>query len=136
MTTFYFMMGIYVHLDGSFFQANFGYCILVSILNVFVSPVIMVTMGWFCGLKSRTAIYVSLLSNSLGETTLTLQVLISVWKMRTHHCISAASVLWPYAKFRLLNQDLLASRKARPLSIYIRPASLHVFLRYHILTTL
>ena len=74
MTTFYFMMGIYVHLDGEFFQTNFGWSILVSILNVFVSPFIMVSMAWICGLKSRSALYISLLSNSLGETTLTIQV--------------------------------------------------------------
>eukprot|EP00802_Teleaulax_amphioxeia_P003293 Tamp_03296.p2 GENE.Tamp_03296~~Tamp_03296.p2 ORF type:complete len:233 (+),score=43.51 Tamp_03296:1437-2135(+) len=75
MTTFYFMMGIYVHLDGDFFKENFGYSILVSCINVLVSPIIICILGWFAGLQARTVIYTSGLSNSMGETTLTLQVL-------------------------------------------------------------
>jgi hypothetical protein len=75
MTTFYFMMGIYVHIDGSFFEKNFGWSILFTGIVVFVGPVVIWVMGWIAGLTSRTTVYTSLLSNSLGETTLTLQVL-------------------------------------------------------------
>jgi hypothetical protein len=75
MTTFYFMMGIYVHLNGEFFRTNFGFSVLVSFINVVMTPIIIVMFSWLCGVKARTAIYTSLLSNSLGETTLTLQVL-------------------------------------------------------------
>ena len=74
MTTFYFMMGIYVAPDGAFFRNNFGWSILITLIVVFVSPVGIWVMGWAIGLKSRTTVYTSLLSNSLGETTLTLQV--------------------------------------------------------------
>lgn len=75
MTTFYFMMGIYVHIDGEFFVKNFGWSILFTLIVVFVGPVVIWVMGWLVGLQSRTTVYTSLLSNSLGETTLTLQVL-------------------------------------------------------------
>ncbi len=72
---FYFMMGIYVHLDAQFFRSNFGWSLLVSGLNVFLSPLMFCLLGWISGLKARSTIYMSCLSNSLGETTLTLQVL-------------------------------------------------------------
>ena len=36
MTTFYFMMGIYVHLNGDFFKTNFTYSICVTLMNVLV----------------------------------------------------------------------------------------------------
>ena len=75
MTTFYFMMGIYVHIDGKFFEKNFGWSILFTLIVVFVAPVVIWVFGWVAGLQSRTTVYTSLLSNSLGETTLTLQVL-------------------------------------------------------------
>lgn len=75
MTTFYFMMGIYVHIDGSFFEKSFGWSLLFTLIVVFVGPVVIWFMGWVAGLTSRTTVYTSLLSNSLGETTLTLQVL-------------------------------------------------------------
>lgn len=75
MTTFYFMMGIYVHIDGTFFEKNFGWSVLFTLIVVVVGPVVIWVMGWVAGLTSRTTVYTSLLSNSLGETTLTLQVL-------------------------------------------------------------
>jgi len=75
MTIFYFMMGIYVHLSADFFRTNFALSLLVTGLNVIISPLFIWAMGYVAGLKSRTTIYTSFLSNSLGETTLTLQVL-------------------------------------------------------------
>ena len=65
MTTFYFMMGIYVHIDGKFFEKNFGWSILFTLIVVFVAPVVIWIFGWLAGLQSRTTIYTSLLSNSL-----------------------------------------------------------------------
>jgi len=76
MTTFYFMMGIYVKLDGDFATSGLiWWSFLISAMNVLVSPVIMMLFGFSAKLKTRTALSVSLLSNSLGESTLTLQVL-------------------------------------------------------------
>ena len=75
MTTFYFMMGIYVHIDGSFFGKHFAWSLLFTGLVVCVAPIVIWIMGGLAGLTSRTTVYTSLLSNSLGETTLTLQVL-------------------------------------------------------------
>ena len=49
--------------------------VLVTVLNVFVSPLFIWVMGYAAGLKARTTVYTSFLCNSLGETTLTLQVL-------------------------------------------------------------
>ena len=73
MTTFYFMMGIYVHLDAKYWQENVYWSILISVVNVAVTPLLMMPLGFGCGLKSRTTLNVALLSNSLGETTLTLR---------------------------------------------------------------
>ena len=56
MTTFYFMMGIYVHLKADFFKTNFGFSIAVTVLNVFGTPVIITLLGYFAGLKVRLAI--------------------------------------------------------------------------------
>ena len=36
MTTFYFMMGIYVSIRADFFEKNFGWSILITLLVVFV----------------------------------------------------------------------------------------------------
>ena len=57
MTIFYFMMGIYVHLHVDFFRENFGYSVLVTGLNVLVTPLIVWLMGYICGLKCRTTIH-------------------------------------------------------------------------------
>lgn len=62
MTIFYFMMGIYVHLNVDFFRTNFAYSILVTVLNVFVTPLIVWLMGYLSGLKCRTTIYTRYLS--------------------------------------------------------------------------
>ena len=52
-----------------------GMSLGITFIVVCVSPVMVLVMARFVGLQSRTAIYTALLSNSLGETTLTLQVL-------------------------------------------------------------
>jgi len=74
MTLFYFMLGIYVKLDVEFFQESFGVVCLVTVVQVVVTPLWTWVIGSRVGLKSRTTIYTSLLCNSMGETTLTLQV--------------------------------------------------------------
>ena len=38
MTVFYFMMGIYIHIDADFFKARFGWSVLVTLINVLVAP--------------------------------------------------------------------------------------------------
>jgi hypothetical protein len=57
MTIFYFMMGIYVHLNVDFFRENFAFSIIVTALNVLVTPLIVWLMGYICGLKCRTTVY-------------------------------------------------------------------------------
>ena len=52
-----------------------GMSLVITFIVVCVSPIMVLVMARFVGLQSRTAIYTALLSNSLGETTLTLQVL-------------------------------------------------------------
>ena len=74
MTVFYFMMGIYIHIDADFFKARFGWSVLVTLINVLVSPIFVWLMAYLCRLKTRTTIITGMLCNSLGETTLTLQV--------------------------------------------------------------
>jgi len=74
-TLFYFMLGVYVNVDARFFQQNFGWSVLVTVLVVLVCPLGFWVMGWCAGLKARTVVKASLLFNNLGETTLTLQVL-------------------------------------------------------------
>ena len=74
MTLFYFMLGTYVKLDAHFFQTQFDLAALVSLLQLVVTPLCLLVTSYRAGLKSRTALYTSLLCNSMGESTLVLQV--------------------------------------------------------------
>jgi len=49
MTTFYFMMGIYVQIDASFFESNFAWSIIFTLIVVFVGPVVIWVMGVWLG---------------------------------------------------------------------------------------
>ena len=74
MTLFFFMLGTYVKLDAPFFRTKFGLALLVSLLQLVVTPLCLLITSYRAGLKSRTALYTSLLCNSMGESTLVLQV--------------------------------------------------------------
>ena len=75
MTLFYFMLGCYVKLSAAFFRNSFAITVLVTLVNVTATPIFVGITGWEVGLKSRTTLYTALLSNSLGESSLTLMVL-------------------------------------------------------------
>jgi Kef-type K+ transport system membrane component KefB len=74
-TLFYFMLGTYVKLDAQFFRTKFWLAALVALVNLAFTPLSLMFFIYRAGLKSRTALYTSLLCNSMGESTLTLQVI-------------------------------------------------------------
>ena len=75
MILFYFMLGIYIHSEGDLFSADIAWGLVAAVLVVFVTPIAVTFLSWAIGLRTRTAVSVSLLLNSLGETNLTVQVL-------------------------------------------------------------
>ena len=50
MTVFYFMMGIYVHLDEAFFREGFiCWSLLIASLNVLVAPIFLLPFAYIAG---------------------------------------------------------------------------------------
>ena len=117
MTLFFFMLGTYVKLDAHFFRTKFGLALLVSLLQLVVTPLCLLITSYRAGLKSRTALYTSLLCNSMGESTLVLQVVAfqagvinrNVFQVLVTHYRTASAIL-----NELLRPPLSRSRLSPP----------------------
>lgn len=79
---FYFMLGIYVRITPEFFTemkhgyaSNFCWSLVIALVVVVVAPISSWLSGAHVGLLSITTLFNSFLVNSMGETSLILQVL-------------------------------------------------------------